>query len=115
VLSRYAAGGTGPGGRIVAIFISNFSSRLGERSKVLAYFSGDARFQRDGFAKMSLLQNDEFGFMPPDDRLPLIYLRERRRELVLALSETRKITREKILEIAAIQQAIRAIETVIAE
>ena len=68
-----------------------------------------------GFATMSLLQNDEFGFMPPDDRLPLIYLRERRRELVLALSETRKITREKILEIAAIQQAIRAIETVIAE
>ena len=65
---------------------------------------------------MSLLQNDEFGFMPPDDRLPLIYLRERRRELVLSLSETRgKISREEIYEIAAIQQAIRAIETVIAE
>jgi hypothetical protein len=65
---------------------------------------------------MSMLQNDEFGFMPPDDRLPLIFLRERRRELVLGLSEARgKISREKIYEIAAIQQAIRAIETVIAE
>jgi hypothetical protein len=65
---------------------------------------------------MSMLQSDEFGFMPPNDRLPLIYLRERRREMVLALSEARgKISREKIYEIAAIQQAIRAIETVIAE
>jgi len=54
--------------------------------------------------------------MPPDDRLPLIYMRERRREMVLALSEARgKISREKIYEIAALQQAIRAIETVIAE
>ena len=65
---------------------------------------------------MSMLRNDELGFMPPDDRLPLIYLRERRREMVLALSEARgKISREKIYEIAALQQAIRAIETVIAE
>ena len=65
---------------------------------------------------MSVLETNEFGFMPSDDRLPLIYLRERRRELVLALSEARgKISRAQIVEIAAIQQAIRAIETVIAE
>jgi hypothetical protein len=103
---------------IVAAFASNFSSLLGELSKALAYFLPAASIfgQGECFKPMSMLQNDEFGFMPPDDRLPLIYLRERRREMVLALSEARgKISREKIYEIAAIQQAIRAIETVIAE
>jgi hypothetical protein len=65
---------------------------------------------------MSTLQADEFGFMPSGDRLPLIFLRERRRELVLALSEVQgAITRRQIEEIAAIQQAIRAIEVVITE
>jgi len=65
---------------------------------------------------MTMIQADEFGFMPSDDRLPLIFLRERRRELVLALPEVRgAITRRLIDEIAAIQQAIRAIEIVIAE
>jgi len=65
---------------------------------------------------MSTLQADEFGFMPSSDRLPLIFLRERRRELVLALSEVQgAITRRQIEEIAAIQQAIRAIEVVITE
>ena len=65
---------------------------------------------------MSLLQDDEFGLMPANDRLPLIYLRERRRELVLALARAHgKIRRQQIEEIAAIHQAIRAIETVIAE
>ena len=65
---------------------------------------------------MLLLDNDDLGFMPSDDKLPLIFLRERRRELVFALQESRgRITREQIDEIAALQQAIRAVETVIAE
>ena len=62
------------------------------------------------------LHDDELGLMPSNDKLPLIFLRERRRELVFALTESRgKITRAEIDEIAAIHQAIRAIETVIAE
>jgi hypothetical protein len=72
--------------------------------------------KRGGYFPVSMLESEELGFMPTDDRLPLIFLRERRRELVLALSEARgKISREQIQEIAAVQQAIRAIETVIAE
>jgi hypothetical protein len=63
-----------------------------------------------------LLFDDELGLMPGNDRLPLIFLRERRRQLVLALKESRgRITRAQIDEIAAIQQAIRAVEIVIAE
>ena len=63
-----------------------------------------------------LLFDDELGLMPGNDRLPLIFLRERRRELVLALEESRgRITRAQIDEIAAIQQAIRAVEIVIAD
>jgi hypothetical protein len=62
------------------------------------------------------LHDDELGLMPSNDKLPLIFLRERRRELVLALKESRgRISRAQINDIAAIQQAIRAIETVIAE
>jgi hypothetical protein len=62
------------------------------------------------------LNDDELGLMPSDDKLPLIFLRERRRELVLALNETPgRITRTQIEEIAAVQQAIRAVETVISE
>jgi hypothetical protein len=63
-----------------------------------------------------LLFDDELGLMPVNDRLPLIFLRERRRELVLALEESRgRITRAQIDDIAAIQQTIRAVEIVIAE
>lgn len=63
-----------------------------------------------------LLFDDELGLMPSNDKLPLIVLRERRRELVLALKESRgRVTRAQINEIAALQQAIRAIEIVIAE
>ena len=62
------------------------------------------------------LHDDELGLMPSNDKLPLIFLRERRRELVLALTETGgKFTRQQIDEIAAVHQAICAIETVIAE
>jgi hypothetical protein len=62
------------------------------------------------------LNDDELGLMPSDDKLPLIYLRERRRELVLALIESHgRITRAQIEEIAAVQQAIRAVEIVISE
>lgn len=63
---------------------------------------------------VSPIFDDEFGAPANDDRLPLIRLRERRRELVMALAG-RPITSEAINEIAAVQQAIKAVETVIAE
>ncbi len=51
-----------------------------------------------------------------DHRLPLIYMRERRRELVLELQAAGPaISTQKIRDIAAVQQTIKAIETVIAE
>jgi hypothetical protein len=51
-----------------------------------------------------------------DHRLPLIRLKEMRRELVLALSEDRNaIDAAKLHEIASIQQAIAAAEEVIAD
>jgi hypothetical protein len=57
---------------------------------------------------------DQFGV--PDHKLPLIYMRERRRELVLELQAAGPaISMQKIRDIAAVQQAIKAIETVIAE
>jgi len=65
---------------------------------------------------LMFLNDDELGLMPSDDKLPLIYLREHRRELVFALKESRgRITRAQIEEIAAVQQAIRAVEIVISE
>jgi hypothetical protein len=57
----------------------------------------------------------EFGSFVSSDRLPLIQLRERRRELVMSLTGDRALTRERIREIAEIQQAIKAVEAVIAE
>lgn len=55
-------------------------------------------------------------FETPDHRLPLIYMRERRRELVLELQAAGPaVSMQKIRDIAAVQQAIKAIETVIAE
>lgn len=51
-----------------------------------------------------------------DHRLPLVLLRERRRELVMELrSRGTKISTVLIHEIAAIQQTIKAVEAVIAE
>ena len=57
----------------------------------------------------------EFGSFVACDRLPLIRLRERRRELVLSLQGEGALTRERIREIAEIQQAIKAIEAIISE
>jgi len=64
-----------------------------------------------------MVEADEFcGLMPVDDRLPLVFLRERRRELVLALQNTGgRISRRRLEDISAVQQAIKAIETVISE
>ena len=60
------------------------------------------------------LSLDAFG--ASDHRLPLIYMRERRRELVLELQTAGPaVSMQKIRDIAAVQQAIKAIETVIAE
>lgn len=63
------------------------------------------------------LEHDlELGLLDRDHRLPLIRLRERRRELVLSLQDgALSLTRARIREIAEVQQAIKAIETVIAE
>ncbi|MEZ5763561.1 MAG: hypothetical protein R3D69_04375 [Xanthobacteraceae bacterium] len=57
----------------------------------------------------------QFGACVADHRLPLVYLRERRRELVLALEKRRGITSQQIQEIAMVHQAIKAIETVLTE
>lgn len=62
-----------------------------------------------------LAHDPEFGSFVPQDRLPLVRLRERRRELVLSLQGENALTRERIREIAEIQQAIKAIEAVIAD
>ena len=65
--------------------------------------------------KTFLRYDPEFGSFVTNDRLPLIQLRERRRELVLSLQSDGAVTRDRIREIAEIQQAIKAIEAVIAE
>ena len=57
----------------------------------------------------------EFGGFAADDRLPLVRLRERRRELVMALNAAYELPREQIREIAEVQQAIKALEAVMAE
>lgn len=66
---------------------------------------------------ISYLNHDpEFGSFLADDRLPLVRLREKRRELVLSLQEdSANLTRDRIREIAEVQQAISAIEAVLAE
>jgi hypothetical protein len=50
-----------------------------------------------------------------DHGLPLVQLKEQRRDLVVALMGRRSgpISKEQIADIAAIQQAIAAVETVI--
>ena len=63
-----------------------------------------------------MAHDPELGSFERDHRLPLVRLRERRRELVLSLQDQPALlTRERVREIAEIQQAIQAIETVIAE
>lgn len=63
-----------------------------------------------------LLDPPNMDFGPVDHKLPLIMLRERRRELVLALADQRQpVSMQQLRDIATIQQAIKAIETVIAE
>lgn len=61
------------------------------------------------------LHDPELGAFHQDHRLPLVRLRERRRELVMSLEGDSALTRDKIREIAEIQQAIKAIEAVVAE
>jgi hypothetical protein len=60
--------------------------------------------------------DQEFGSFVANDRLPLVRLREKRRALVLSLrNHNDDVPRERIREIAEVEQAIRAIEAVIAE
>ena len=62
------------------------------------------------------VHDSELGAFHPDHRLPLVRLREKRRELVISLEGAASLlTRDRIREIAEVQQAIRAIEAVIAE
>ena len=49
-----------------------------------------------------------------DHRLPFVYLRERRRELVMTMTSA-TITIDLLNEVAAIQQTIKAVEAVIAD
>jgi hypothetical protein len=63
-----------------------------------------------------MFSESELSLLPSDDKLPLIFLRERRRELVMSLHTRQgRIALNQIKEIAAVQQAIRAVEAVIAE
>jgi len=51
-----------------------------------------------------------------DHGLPLVQLREQRRDLVVALrGQTGPLSKQQILEMAAIQQAIAAIEAVMVD
>ena len=51
-----------------------------------------------------------------DHGLPLVQLKEQRRELIIALmGRSGPLSKEQIAEIAAIQHAIAAMETVIAD
>lgn len=53
---------------------------------------------------------------PPDHGLPLVQLKEHRRELVVALqNRSGPITDDELRQIAAIQQTISAFEDVIAD
>lgn len=67
--------------------------------------------------KLEKLSNGEIEMnYPPDHGLPLVQLKERRRELVVALrSCTGEIHEDEIRQIALIQQAISAFEDVIAD
>src|ERR1700704_1957420 len=53
---------------------------------------------------------------PSDHGLPLVQLKERRREMVVALqNRTGSVTDDELRKLAAIQQAISAFEDVIAD
>ena len=61
-----------------------------------------------------MYQPDEM--YPTDHGLPLVQLKERRREMVVALqNRTGSVTDDELRKIAAIQQAISAFEDVIAD
>jgi hypothetical protein len=52
----------------------------------------------------------------PDHGLPLVQLKEQRRNLVVALqNRTRPVSEKELTQIAAVQQAISAFEEVIAD
>ncbi|WP_271605837.1 hypothetical protein [Bradyrhizobium sp. CCBAU 11434] len=53
---------------------------------------------------------------PPDHALPLVQLKERRREMVVALqNRVGRVGDDELRQLATIQQAIAAIEDVIAD
>jgi hypothetical protein len=61
-----------------------------------------------------MYQPDEM--YPTDHGLPLVQLKERRREMVIALqNRTGAVTDDELRKIAALQQAISAFEDVIAD
>ena len=57
-----------------------------------------------------------FGDYLEDHGLPLVQLKEQRRDLIVALmGRTGRITKRQIAEVAAIQQAIAAVEAVVVD
>lgn len=50
---------------------------------------------------------------PPDHGLPLVQLKERRREMIVALQNRCQVGDDELRQIAVIQQAISAFEEVI--
>src|SRR5260221_7070094 len=57
-----------------------------------------------------------FGDYLEDHGLPLVQLKEQRRDLIVALmGRSGRITKRQIAEIAAIQQAIAAVEAVVVD
>lgn len=75
----------------------------------------------DGRAKPLWWALDDKGVRPmmrtlPDHGLPLVQLKEQRRDLVVALqNRTGPVTGWELMQIAAIQQAIQAFEEVISD
>ena len=68
--------------------------------------------QAVGFA----IHDPELGSFDEDHRLPLVRLRERRRELAMLLGDApSSLTRARIREIAEVHQALDAIEAIVNE
>lgn len=74
------------------------------------------KFQQVSLELEKLSNGDTEMNYPPDHGLPLVQLKERRRELVVALKNRKgEIDDDEMRQIAVIQQAISAFEDVIAD
>jgi hypothetical protein len=74
--------------------------------------------ERSGYTSTSIKQGAENTMMRvlPDHGLPLVQLKEQRRDLVVALQNRNgPVSGWELMQIAAVQQAIQAFEDVIAD